>query len=62
MLNTTEILIHIILKDEGKKNIGIDILGSGDDKENKKRKMKHCSKKKFADCFSRNRLKKKKKR
>ena len=51
MLNTTEILIHIILKDEGKKNIGIDILGSGDDKENKKRKMKHCSKKNLQIVF-----------
>ena len=61
MLNTTEILIHIILKDEGKKNIGIDILGSGDDKENKKRN-ETLQQKKFADCFSRNRLKKKKKR
>ena len=50
MLNTTEILIHIILKDEGKKNIGIDILGSGDDKENK-RKMKHCSKKNLQIVF-----------
>ena len=51
MLNTTEILIHIILKDEGKKNIGIDIIGSGDDKENKKGKMKHCSKKNLQIVF-----------
>ena len=49
MLNTTEILIHIILKDEGKKNIVINIIGSGDDKENKKRKMRKIKNKKSID-------------
>ena len=49
MLNTTEILIHIILKDEGKKNIVINIIGSGDDKENKKRKMRKIKNRKSID-------------
>ena len=49
MLNTTEILIHIILKDEDKKNIVINIIGSGDDKENKKRKMRKIKNKKSID-------------
>ena len=81
MLNTTEILIHIILERKTKKIIVID---SSDEEENKKRRMrkrknKECidevsqrlliklknrknRSKKIANCFSRNRRKKKEKR
>ena len=59
MLNTTEVLIHIILEKKVKKIIVID---SSDDEENKKRRMRKIKNKGNIDGISQGLLIKQKKK